>query len=97
MINLEMTQKMIDVKSGMNNMATSMLRPIARHYDENEHQYPQELDMFRSIKIMSRPKKKNEPFDGYYHRRDVLGRLGIIVVAAERGIGKRRYCGGSYR
>jgi acyl-CoA dehydrogenase len=55
-----MTQKMMDVRSGMNNMATSMLRPIARHYDENEHKYPQELDMFRSIKIMSRPKKKKE-------------------------------------
>jgi len=35
-----------------------MLRPISRYYDENEHKYPQELDMFRSIKIMSRPKKK---------------------------------------
>jgi acyl-CoA dehydrogenase len=49
---------MIDVKSGMNNMATNMLRPISRHYDENEHQYPAELDVFRSIKIMNRPKKK---------------------------------------
>lgn len=60
MINLEMTQKMTDVKSGMNNMATSLLRPISRYYDENEHKYPQELDMFRSIKVMSRPKKKKE-------------------------------------
>lgn len=58
MINLEMTQKMKDVKSGMSNMATNMLRPISRQYDENEHQYPAELDVFRSIKIMSRPKKK---------------------------------------
>jgi acyl-CoA dehydrogenase len=60
MINLEMTQKMMDVKNGMNNMASSMLRPISRHYDEHEHEYPQELDVFRSIKIMSRPKKKKE-------------------------------------
>jgi len=60
MINLEMTQKMMDVKNGMNNMATSLLRPISRFYDENEHKYPQELDMFRSIKVMSRPKKKKE-------------------------------------
>jgi acyl-CoA dehydrogenase len=60
MINLEMTQKMIDVRSGMNNMASSMLRPISRHYDEHEHEYPKELDVFRSIKIMSRPKKKKE-------------------------------------
>lgn len=60
MINLEMTQKMIDVKNGMNSMAASMLRPISRHYDEHEHEYPKELDMFRSIKIMTRPKKKKE-------------------------------------
>jgi len=60
MINLEMTQKMMDVKSGMNNMASSMLRPVSRHYDEHEHEYPKELDVFRSIKIMSRPKKKKE-------------------------------------
>lgn len=60
MINLEMTQKMIDVKSGMNNMAASVLRPISRYYDENEHKYPQELEMFRSIKIMTRPKKKKD-------------------------------------
>ena len=60
MINLEMTQKMIEVRNGVNNMATSMLRPISRYYDENEHLYPKELDLFRSIKIMSRPKKKKE-------------------------------------
>jgi acyl-CoA dehydrogenase len=60
MINLEMTQKMIDVKSGMNSMSESMLRPISRHYDEHEHEYPKELDMFRSVKIMTRPKKKKE-------------------------------------
>jgi len=26
-------------------MATGMLRPISRYYDENEHKYPQELDI----------------------------------------------------
>jgi acyl-CoA dehydrogenase len=53
-----MTQKMMDVKNGVHNMAASMLRPISRYYDENEHAYPKELDVFRSIKLMSRPKKK---------------------------------------
>lgn len=60
MINLEMTQKMIEIKNGMNGVAQSMLRPISRHYDDNEHQYPKELDVFRSMKIMSRPKKKKK-------------------------------------
>ena len=60
MINLEVSEKMAQIKSGMNNMAKGMLRPIARKYDELEHEYPKELDMFRSIKIMNRPKKKKE-------------------------------------
>jgi acyl-CoA dehydrogenase len=58
MINLEPTQKMIQVRAGMNNMAKSMLRPISRHYDEHEHEEAKELDVFRTVKIMSRPKKK---------------------------------------
>lgn len=58
MINLEITQKMMDVQNGVHNMAAGMLRPISRYYDENEHQYPQELDVFRSIRLMNRPKKK---------------------------------------
>ena len=60
MINLEVNEKMAQIKSGMNNMAKGMLRPIARKYDELEHEYPKELDMFRQIKIMNRPKKKKE-------------------------------------
>lgn len=58
MINLEMTRKMMDVQSGVHHMAAGMLRPISRYYDENEHLYPKELDVFRSIKLMSRPKNK---------------------------------------
>lgn len=64
MINLEMTQKMTDVKNGVRNMAQGMLRPISRYYDENEHAYPKELEVFRSIKIMSRPKKKKAEDEG---------------------------------
>ncbi len=60
MINLEVSDKMAQIKSGMNNMAKGMLRPIARKYDDAEHEYPKELDMFRQIKILSRPKKKKE-------------------------------------
>lgn len=60
MINLEVSEKMAQIKSGMNNMAKGMLRPIARKYDDAEHEYPKELDMFRQIKIMNRPKKKKE-------------------------------------
>ncbi|MBN2158501.1 MAG: acyl-CoA dehydrogenase family protein [Spirochaetes bacterium] len=60
MINLVPSQKMNEVKASINNLAKGMLRPIARKYDENEHEYPKELDMFRSIKIMGGGKKKKK-------------------------------------
>ncbi len=60
MINLEANQKMIEVRNSINNLARGMLRPIARKYDVNEHEYPKELDMFRSIKIMGGSKKKKK-------------------------------------
>jgi acyl-CoA dehydrogenase len=63
MINLEITQKMAQVRAGMNNMAKSMLRPISRHYDEHEHEEAKELEVFRTVKIMTRPKKK-KPGEG---------------------------------
>lgn len=58
MINLVTSEKMTQVRNSMNGMAKGMLRPIARKYDVNEHEYPKELDMFRSIKIMGGKKKK---------------------------------------
>ncbi len=63
MINLEANQKMIEVRNSINNLAKGMLRPIARKYDVNEHEYPKELDMFRSIKIMGGGKKKKKEGD----------------------------------
>jgi acyl-CoA dehydrogenase len=63
MINLEISQKMVEMRAGMNNMAKGMLRPISRHYDEHEHEEAKELDVFRTVKIMSRPKKK-KPEEG---------------------------------
>ncbi|HQL82693.1 MAG TPA: acyl-CoA dehydrogenase family protein, partial [Spirochaetota bacterium] len=58
MINLVTSEKMTQIRNSMNGMAKGMLRPIARKYDVNEHEYPKELDMFRSIKIMGGAKKK---------------------------------------
>lgn len=60
MINLEMNDKMLQVKNNINNLARGVLRPIARKYDENEHEFPKELEMFRSIKIMGGGKKKKK-------------------------------------
>ncbi len=60
MINLETPEYIKNLTSGINNLAKSVLRPISRKYDEEEHAYPKELDMFRGMQILGRPKKKKK-------------------------------------
>jgi acyl-CoA dehydrogenase len=60
MINLETPEKIIQMQTSLNNLANSMLRPISQKYDMHEHEYAKELDMFRGMKIMGRPKKKKD-------------------------------------
>ena len=60
MINLETPEYLANLRSSMNNLAKGVLRPVARKYDEAEHEYPKELDLFRGMQIMGRPKKKKE-------------------------------------
>lgn len=60
MINLEVTEKMDKMQTNLKNMATSIFRPISRKYDEAEHDYPKELDIFRKLPIISQSKKKSE-------------------------------------
>ena len=63
MINLEATEQIKQLQTNINNLSKSVLRPIARKYDENEHQYPKELDMFRGMKLMGGGKKKKKDGD----------------------------------
>ena len=61
MINLEFTDGMIRMQEGVKAVARSVLRPIARKYDRQEHVYPKELDLFRGAPLFSRSKKtKND-------------------------------------
>ncbi len=60
MINLEFDEKVEKVRANMKNLAKSMIRPISLKYDQAEHEYPKELDMFRNIPIMGKPKKKGD-------------------------------------
>jgi len=60
MVNIETPDYLNTIKNSMNGIAKGILRPVARKYDENEHEYPKELDMFRGMPIMSRPKKKKD-------------------------------------
>lgn len=63
MINLETPDYIQNLTSGINNLAKTVLRPISRKYDEEEHTYPKELDMFRGMQILGRPKKKKKEED----------------------------------
>lgn len=58
MVDLLMPEKLVKLQNNFFGMAKSMFRPISRTYDEKEHTYPKELDLFRNIPIMTRPKKK---------------------------------------
>ncbi len=60
MLNLETPDYIANLRNGINNLAKSVLRPVARKYDEEEHAYPKELDMFRGMQILGKPKKKKK-------------------------------------
>ncbi len=49
MIGLELPKSILQVRDMLNNVATSVLRPIARKYDEKEHVYAEELEVFRTM------------------------------------------------
>lgn len=56
MINLELTDEIRKLKSDLHNLALSLLRPIARKYDEAEHAYPKEMDVLRAPPKQRKPK-----------------------------------------
>jgi acyl-CoA dehydrogenase len=58
MINIELDEKMVKLQGNLKGLATSVIRPISRKYDEAEHEYPKELDLFRNIPVISKPGKK---------------------------------------
>lgn len=59
MIDLTLNEKTEKVRANMKNLAKTLLRPISRKYDLAEHEYPKELDMFRTLPIMGKPKRKD--------------------------------------
>jgi acyl-CoA dehydrogenase len=56
MINLELTDEIKKLKRDLNNLAKTLLRPIARKYDEAEHAYPEEMDVLRAPPKQRKPK-----------------------------------------
>ena len=56
MIQLVTPEYLVTMQNNLHKLAEGVLRPISRKYDEAEHEYPKELDMFKNIKVMARPK-----------------------------------------
>lgn len=59
MVNLVIDEKTAGLQNNLKNLAKSLLRPISHKYDEAEHDYPEELDMFRKLPTLSQPPKKS--------------------------------------
>jgi acyl-CoA dehydrogenase len=59
MVHLEIDEKIAGMQNNLKNIANAIFRPISRKYDEAEHDYPEELDMFRKVATLSQPKKKS--------------------------------------
>ncbi len=60
MISLELPEAVEQTKQMMYGMAKDIFRPISRKYDEQEHVYPEELEVFRGF---TNAKKEAKPED----------------------------------
>lgn len=57
MIGFELPDSAKQVKAMLKGVARDLFRPIARKYDENEHEYPKELEIMRGASAARRPQK----------------------------------------
>ncbi len=65
MIGLELPENFVQLRSAVKNVAENVMRPIAGKYDEAEHEYPVELEFFRSMAgMVSMGGGKNKEKDG---------------------------------
>ncbi|MFP4474550.1 MAG: acyl-CoA dehydrogenase family protein [Desulfatibacillaceae bacterium] len=76
MANLTPPEAVDKIKNGMHQLAKSVLRPISRKYDEAEHEYPKELDVFRGIQVMGGKKKKDGDKDKGKKKKESNGKVG---------------------
>lgn len=84
MVYIELPEKQQQMKQSMRGMAQGMLRPVARKYDVNEHEYPKELDMFRGMQILG-VKKKGSASEGKKKSKEkkVGANLNTVLVTEE--------------
>ncbi|MBT7891186.1 MAG: acyl-CoA dehydrogenase [Deltaproteobacteria bacterium] len=61
MISLELPEAVEQTKQMMHSLATDVFRPISRKYDDKEHVYPEELEVFRGLVGGGKQKSKAMP------------------------------------
>ncbi len=86
MLDLEFSEKLEKVATSMRGFAMGLLRPVARKYDEAEHEYPKELDVLRGMGgAMGGGKKKKK--DGEPEKKkeasDTTSNISIIVTVEQ--------------
>lgn len=59
MINLEAPESLKQLRTNMHDLVKGLFRPISRKYDEAEHEYPKELDIFKQL-MPAAPKKSDK-------------------------------------
>lgn len=88
MINFEMPEGIKGIKEMLHSMAENVMRPIARYYDEHEHEKPKELDEFAPIMQMgmggsSGTRKKDKEKKERKITDDKVGANAMMVAAVE--------------
>jgi len=85
MLDLEFSEKLEKVATSMRGFAMGLLRPIARKYDEAEHEYPKELDVLKGMggALGGGKKKKKEGGQEKKEPSDTTSNISIIVTVEQ--------------
>ncbi|MEW6076621.1 MAG: acyl-CoA dehydrogenase family protein [Thermodesulfobacteriota bacterium] len=85
MLDLEFSEKLERVATSMKGFAMGLLRPIARKYDEAEHEYPKELDVLRGMggAMGGGKKKKKEGEPEKKDASDTTSNISIVVTVEQ--------------
>lgn len=86
MLDLEFSEKLEKVATSMRGFAMGLLRPIARKYDEAEHEYPKELDVLRGMGGAlggGKKKKKDGEPDKKKEASDTTSNISIVVTVEQ--------------
>jgi acyl-CoA dehydrogenase len=81
MIDLELPESAKQSRAMLEGVAKQLFRPIARKYDENEHQYPKELEIMKGAQVGARKPENGD--DGQKDKAETLGMNMMTIIATE--------------